>query len=318
MTASQAALDVVVDQRQALACGVLGLTLVAPDGTTLPAWRPGAHIDLLLSNDMVRQYSLCGNPENTSKWAIAVQLEDQGRGGSRWIHENLPVGSTIRVSPPRNLFELAPADEYVFIAGGIGITPITAMVRTVRKMGTSWRLLYGGRTRSTMAFRDEFADDERVSILPQDEHGLLDLDRVLLPVADRAPAVYACGPEPLLAAVEDCCARFGMKPPRVERFSPRPDVTAGAARSSFEVLLAQSGLTVTVPADKSILDVLEEQGQMVLSSCREGTCGSCETTLLHGDAQHLDSVQTEQERLEGNTIYICVSRARSQRLVLDL
>ncbi|MEQ0565474.1 PDR/VanB family oxidoreductase [Amycolatopsis sp. NEAU-NG30] len=304
-------LELLVTDKEKLADGVVRLTLRATGGGPLPPWEPGAHIDLVLPGDVVRQYSLCGSPEDTSAYQVAVLREPDGRGGSAYVHDELVAGQRVRVDGPRNHFALADAKRYLFIAGGIGITPILPMLDRATATGREWRLVYGGRTRASMAFTADLArHGDRVTVQPQDEHGLLDLP-ALLAAADEDTAVYCCGPEPLLAAVE------ALGPPdlHVERFTPKPD---NGARTAFEVELAASGRVLPVPADRSILEVAEEAGITVLSSCREGTCGTCETGVLGGLPDHRDSVLTEEERQESEVMMVCVSRSRSPRLVLDL
>ncbi len=256
-----------VAARHDVADGVVALELRDPSGADLPPWEPGAHIDLLLGPDLVRQYSLCGDPADRTTWRVAVLRELDGRGGSAFVHDAL--GASVQVRGPRNHFALEPAARYVFVAGGIGITPVLPMLRAADAAGADWRLVYGGRTAASMAFTDELPDG-RVELRPQDEHGLLDLDEILSDV-DGTTLVYCCGPGPLLDAVEARCPADRL---RVERFTPREQ---DGPTSSFEVELAQSGRTLTVPADRSVLDVLEDAGVDILSSCREGTCGTCET-----------------------------------------
>jgi ferredoxin-NADP reductase len=309
-------LEVMLDRKEVVADGVVRLTLRHPDGDALPAWEPGAHLDLLLGNDLVRQYSLCGDPADRSVLRVAVLREPNGRGGSGYVHDRLQAGDRLRIRGPRNNFGLVEANRYLFIAGGIGITPIVPMVAAAEQRGADWRLVYGGRTRASMAFRDELCRDygDRVSIWPQDETGLLDLES-LLSGPDQETAIYCCGPEPLLAAVETHCARWPRGALHVERFTPRPD--AGPS-GSFEVELARSGRTLVVPAGRSVLEVVEDAGVGVLSSCREGTCGTCETVVLGGTPDHRDSLLTEDEKAAGDTMMICVSRSSGARLVLDL
>jgi ferredoxin-NADP reductase len=307
-------LDLVVADKEEIADGVVRLTLRAPAGQPLPAWEPGAHVDLLLPGG-VRQYSLCGPPGDTSAYQVAVLREPDGRGGSAYVHDELGAGQPIQVDGPRNHFALVDAKRYLFVAGGIGITPILPMIDRVAEKGREWQLVYGGRTRSSMAFTEDLGRHEsRVTIRPQDEHGLLDLPALL---AEPQPdtAVYCCGPEPLLAAVEQHCAGWPEDALRVERFAPVAD---DGARTAFEVELAGSGRVLTVPADRSILEVVEESGLTVLSSCQEGTCGTCETGVLGGTPDHRDSVLSAAERREGDVMMICVSRSCSPRLVLDL
>ena len=304
--------------RDSAAEGVVVLGLRHPDGEQLPAWQPGAHIDLLLEPGLARQFSLCGDPADRRTWRIGVLRETAGRGGSRYVHDKLGPGSAVRVRGPRSHFRFAPAPRYLFIAGGIGITPILPMLPAAEAAGAAWTLVYGGRTRSSMAFVPELLAryGDRVQLRPQDETGLLDLDALLgQPRADTL--VYCCGPEPLLAAAEARCSVWPDGALRVERFAPRA-ADPGAARTAFEVELAQSGLTLTVAPDASILRTVEAAGVPVLSSCTEGTCGTCETAVLAGTPDHRDSVLTAAERDAAGVMMICVSRSLTPRLVLDL
>lgn len=315
-------LDLVVEKKESMAEGVVQLTLRSPDGAELPAWEPGAHIDLVLDDELTRQYSLCGDPAERSVLQIAVLREPDGRGGSAHVHDLLHVGDTVRVRGPRNHFPLRPASRYVFIAGGIGITPILPMIEQVEAAGAEWTLAYGGRTRGSMAFRDRLqrAYPSKVVIHPADETGLLDLAEILAdPGASAEDAlVYCCGPEPLLLAVEaQCAAAWPHGALNIERFAPRAGATDGP-REAFEVELTRSGLTLPVPAERSVLEVVEEAGVQVLTSCQEGTCGTCETAVLDGVPDHRDSVLTDDEQAANDTMMICVSRSCSARLVLDL
>ncbi|KUO09385.1 PDR/VanB family oxidoreductase [Streptomyces sp. DSM 15324] len=309
-----------VTARIRAADGVVALTLRHPDGGALPSWTPGAHIDVLLplgDGELVRQYSLCGYPAERDTWQIAVLREPAGRGGSAYVHEHLREGATVRVRGPRNTFPLRPAARHLFIAGGVGITPILPMVEAAEAAGADWRLLYGGRTRTSMAFLDRLtAHGDRVLVRPQDEHGLLDLT-AYLGAPEEGTLVHACGPEPLLRAVQERCAGWPPGTLGVERFAPVPTAEAGPAEA-FELELARSGLTLSVPPDRSVLETLEEAGVAVDFSCREGTCGTCETDVLGGTPDHRDSLLSEDERAAGDTMLICVSRSCGPRLVLDL
>ncbi|QIY74866.1 2Fe-2S iron-sulfur cluster-binding protein [Streptomyces sp. RLB1-33] len=305
--------ELVVDRREFVAAGVLSLTLRHPLGEELPAWEPGAHIDVVLGVGLERQYSLCGDPADGRAWRIAVLRDADGRGGSSYVHEQLGAGDKVRVRGPRNHFALAPAARYRFVAGGIGITPILPMLAAAEAAGTEWTLLYGGRTRDSMAFTGELERyGDRVTVAPQDECGLLELDSVLTGVPEGT-LVYCCGPGPLLDAVEARCPAGLL---RVERFQPKVQETG--ADGEFEVELARSGHTLTVPADVSVLDTVRGAGVEVLFSCTEGTCGTCETDVLEGTPDHRDSVLTDEEREAGETMLICVSRCLGKRLVLDL
>jgi ferredoxin-NADP reductase len=309
--------DVRVESKLQVADGVVALTLREIGGSPLPRWSPGAHVDLILEGVPTRQYSLCGDPADHHVWRLGILRDADGGGGSLFVHDRLRAGEVVRVRGPRNNFGLADSHRYLFIAGGIGITPILPMIAAAHSAGADWRLLYGGRCRASMAFLGQLARyGDRVTVAPQDETGLLDLDSLLgTPQPDTL--VYCCGPEPLLAAVEERCRAWPPRSLRVERFSARP-LTAPVRAGAFEVELARSGLTLTIPADRSILDAVEEAGAGVLSSCAEGTCGTCETGVLEGLPDHRDSVLTEEERRAGNCMMICVSRSCTERLVLDL
>jgi ferredoxin-NADP reductase len=313
--------DLVLERKETIADGVVRLTLRHPDGQLLPEWEPGAHVDLVLTGELTRQYSLCGDPKDRSVLQVAVLREEAGRGGSEHIHDVLAEEQRLRVRGPRNHFALAEAKRYLFIAGGIGITPILPMLSRVAELGRDWTLVYGGRTRSSMAFRTELETGYlgHVEIHPQDERGLLDLPVLLAEPGKDAEdtAVYCCGPEALLAAVELHCTDWPSEALHVERFAPKAGADDGP-REAFEVELKQTGTVLEVPLGRSILDVVRESGVDVLSSCEEGTCGTCETGVLAGVPDHRDSVLTSEEQAVGDAMMICVSRSCSPRLVLDL
>ncbi|MGH4035230.1 PDR/VanB family oxidoreductase [Actinomycetota bacterium Odt1-20B] len=298
-------LDLVVAARRQEAAEVVSLTLHRPDGAPLPAWEPGAHIDLLLEDGLERQYSLCGG--DARSWRIAVLREHDGRGGSAQVHDRLHPGSRVLARGPRNHFRLEPAPAYRFVAGGIGITPILPMLTVVEE----WTLLYGGRSRASMAFTGELAGRHPAGRI-QLQEGPLDVEPYL---AGLRPGelVYACGPEALLAAVEELVPPEAL---RTERFTASVDDPADDRE--FEVELARSGRMLTVPAGRSILATLREAGIEVLYSCTEGTCGTCETDVLEGEVDHRNSVLTAQERSRHDTLLVCVSRAKGERLTLDL
>ncbi|HVW42137.1 MAG TPA: PDR/VanB family oxidoreductase [Amycolatopsis sp.] len=297
------------------AAGVRSFRLARTDGEPLPHWEPGAHIDVTVADGTERQYSLCGDPAGDT-WQIAVLREEGGRGGSRHLHDNVRAGSALRVRGPRNHFPLVTAPGYLFIAGGIGITPLRPMIERVRASGVPWRLVYGGRTREGMAFAAELAALGPQAVLrPEAEHGLL-------PVAEEIEragpevAVYCCGPEPLLSAVESACRGLGRPEPHVERFTALP--LDDSETAAFEIELAGTGEVFLVGPDVSIMDVLEENGHPVDSSCQEGICGTCETGVLRGTPIHRDSVLTAADHARGDCMMVCVSRAAAgERLVLD-
>jgi cytochrome P450/ferredoxin-NADP reductase len=306
-----------VAAKAVVADGVATLSLREIEGQSFPPWEPGAHVDLIIDGVATRQYSLCGDPADQHLWRLGILRDPRGTGGSLYVHDQLRAGDIVRVRGPRNNFPLVPSPRYLFIAGGIGITPMLPMVRAAVAAGAEWELVYGGRQRSSMAFLDELARyGERVRAWPQDERGFLPLGELLgQPQPDTL--IYCCGPEPLLNAVEQACAGWPKGALHVERFVARP-LTEPVRTEAFEVHLAQSGLTLTVPTDRSILSMVEEAGVGVLSSCGEGTCGTCETPVLEGVPDHRDSVLDAEQREAGDCMMICVSRSATARLVLSL
>lgn len=310
------AISAIVDRRREIAEGIVELVFRAADDGDLPRWEPGAHVDIVLDDGEIRQYSLCGDPADHTTFTVAVLLEKEGRGGSRRIHEELRAGTSVELRGPRNHFPLHESQRYLFIAGGIGVTPLIPMMRAVEAAGAEWRFVYGGRSESTMGYVDDLRElGDRVTIWPEDVNGLIDLDG-LLGTATRETLVYSCGPEPLLAAVEERCQSWPQGTLNIERFTAIQIDTS--ADTGFEVELAQTGITVHVPEDRTILEVVNEAGIYVPTSCTEGTCGSCETPILDGTAEHRDVVLSPEEQDAQETMMICVSRASCPRLVLDL
>jgi ferredoxin-NADP reductase len=310
--------ELLVKQMTWEAEAVLSLLLVQPNRQPLHTWRPGAHVDLCLPNGLVRQYSLCGDPDDQSCYKLAVLREPASRGGSSAVHERLRPGDLVMVRGPRNNFEFVLAERYLFIAGGIGITPLLPMMTAAERSGAEWRVLYGGRRRASMAFVDEVSRyGGKAVVSPEDELGLLDLDSWLAE-PQLGAKVYCCGPEGLIRAVENLCRAWPKGSLQVERFAPKPgNVYAADSERGFEVHCHRSELTVQVARDCSILETLRAAGLDVPSSCEEGICGTCETRVLEGTPDHRDSILDDAERAENTTMMICVSRAISDRLVLD-
>ncbi|MEU8623090.1 PDR/VanB family oxidoreductase [Streptomyces sp. NPDC048623] len=302
---------VVVAARTEPAEGVVQLRL---EGAGLPAWRPGAHIDLVLPSGTVRQYSLCGDPGESGVYTVATRLIEAGqggRGGSREVHEQLHAGTEIEIRGPRNRFPLASAPSYVFVAGGIGITPVLPMVRAAEAAGADWRLLYCGRSRATMPYLDEverLGAGGRTTVVAEDTDGRPGLG--FLAELPAETEVYCCGPEGLMDAVGAAMPEGRL--PRLERFS--------AARTKggkpFEVELRRTGRTLAVAADQSVLSAVREAVPGVLHSCGQGFCGTCRQRVLEGEVDHRDELLTDAERAD--SMLICVSRCAGERLVLDL
>ncbi|SDJ38132.1 PDR/VanB family oxidoreductase [Streptomyces indicus] len=294
--------------------GVLSVELVHPDGKPLAPWSPGSHLDLHVGGH-IRQYSLCGDPADATRYRVAVLNEPSSRGGSRHVHTKLRPGQSVTVAGPRNHYALEPAGSYLFIAGGIGITPILAHARQAEREGIPYRLIHGGRSRASMAFGTELAalDGGEVTFVPQDEQGHIDLAAALAGLPADA-LVYCCGPAPLLDAVEAACPAGQL---RTERFAA-PIVERTGDDAAFEVEFRASGTTATVPAGLSILEAAERAGVQAASSCRDGICGTCETRVLAGTPDHRDFLLSDAEKESAETMMICVSRCSSDRLVLDL
>ncbi len=291
---------------------IVGVTLEHPAGEPLPAWEPGAHVDVQLVTRHERQYSLCGDPADTRSYRIAVLDEPLSRGGSRYIHTHLRVGSRVYVRPPRNLFELGDASSYLLLAAGIGITPILAMARHLAAKGADWRLVYAVRNPGDAAFADELAAfGDRVTVHASTEHGRLDLAALiggLRPGTD----VYSCGPAAFTDALQDAPLPDGCRL-HLERFEPKP--REFGPPEPFEVEVAGSGRVLQVPAERSMLGILKGAGFDPGGSCLRGVCGSCALQVLDGTPEHRDSLTTDDA---STTMYPCVSRARSPRLVVEL
>ncbi|MFE2233139.1 PDR/VanB family oxidoreductase [Streptomyces sp. NPDC059442] len=301
---------VLVTERTMPAEGVVQLRL---EGTGLPAWQPGAHLDLVLPSGLVRQYSLCGDPADTGTYTVATRLiEPGGRGGSREVHDQLHEGTEIEIRGPRNRFPLVDAPAYVFVAGGIGITPILPMLRAAEAAGADWRLLYCGRSRATMPYLDQVekqgAPGRRVTVVAEDESGLPELG--FLAGVPAETAVYCCGPDGLMDAVT--AALPEGRSPRLERFSP----AATTGGDAFEVELRRSGRTVTVAPEQSVLAAVRSALPGVPYSCEQGFCGTCQQRVVEGEIDHRDELLTDAERAD--SMLICVSRCAGGRLVLDL
>ncbi|OIK29418.1 PDR/VanB family oxidoreductase [Streptomyces malaysiense] len=301
-------LRLLLTAHETIADGVVQLRL---EGAELPRWTPGAHLDLVLPSGLVRQYSLCGDPEDTSSYTVATRLVEDGRGGSREVHERLAEGMELEVRGPRNRFPLAEARSYVFVAGGIGITPVLPMLRALPE-GAAWRLLYCGRTRASMPFLDEVRElaGDRLTLVARDEDGRPDLDALFASVAPGT-AVYCCGPEGLMEAVAERVPEGAAL--HLERFAPGAPADGDAA---FEVELRRSGRTVEVPADSTVLAAVRRELPGTVHSCEQGFCGTCRQRVLEGEVEHRDELLTDAERAD--SMLICVSRARGERLVLDL
>jgi vanillate O-demethylase ferredoxin subunit len=309
--------------------GILGIELRAHDGAQLPPFEPGAHIDVHLPGDVTRQYSLCNDAMDTGRYRLGVGQSSTSRGGSTFIHDKLRVGDLLTISEPRAQFRLSSeARRHRFIAGGIGITPVLSMIQWCARHELPWELHYCVRTRAHAAYLDELnslggrvhvhADNEATAPLPPGVAGMMsDLD--------AREHIYCCGPAGLVDAVVAHGKLGTISPQRIhfERFAaPASEAqereTPANANKSFAVVLAKRGLRCVVEPDESILESLERHGVRATFSCREGLCRSCEVALLSGEVDHRDYVLTDDEQMNNASLMICVSRARSSELVIDL
>ncbi|MFC9839146.1 PDR/VanB family oxidoreductase [Rhodococcus sp. NPDC127530] len=312
-------LHLIVDEVRRECDDVLTLSLIDSAGDDLPEWEAGAHIDIHLPGDMVRQYSLHSDPGDRSRYEVAILRDPNSRGGSQYIHDEINKGAALTTSHPRNNFPLESAEEYLFIAGGIGITPILPMMGAATSQQRPHRLIYAGRSRTNMAFADQLGDQDNVQLCVSGEGARMNVDDLLGAHLGPGVHIYSCGPHHLLDAVTARCAELGMaKQLHVEHFSGTVVVLDPDAEVAFEVELTRSGKTLTVAPDQTILDAVLACGIKAPNSCAEGVCGSCETTVFEGEVDHRDHILDEDEQAENDVMMICCSRARSGRLVLDL
>jgi phthalate 4,5-dioxygenase reductase component len=299
--------------------GIRSFELVQPDGSELPPFTAGSHVKVQTPNGLLRKYSLCNDPAERHRYVIAVKRDDAGQGGSLSMHTEVQLGQTLPTSVPDNAFPLVEnARSYVFIAGGIGITPVLSMIRSFGELPPApWKLYYLTRSPESTAFLQELKDPalKRNVVI---HHDLGDPERAydLWPVLEKPNAghVYCCGPKGLMESVRDMSGHWSRSNIHFESFNEGGGVKADDR--PFQVKLAKSGREFQVPVGKSILSVLREHGCNAASSCESGTCGTCRTALLEGEADHRDMVLYPEEM--ESQIMICVSRAKGERLVIDL
>ncbi len=307
-----------VTRNDKIADGIHLLEFRDPGGRSLPEFSAGAHIGIRVPNGLLRKYSLCNDPAERDRYQVAVKRESNGRGGSCSLIDDTKAGDELDVIAPVNDFGLPPrAQDFLFIAGGIGVTPFMAMIREIMAQGKRFRLFYCSRSPETTAFRDELGAPEfKDSVIIHYDQGdvsrSLDLRPILVERKNREH-LYCCGPRPLMEAVRAMTDHWSPTAVHFEAFSEAE--THKADDKSFKVKLARSGAVIEVPTDKTILEVLRERGLDVPSSCETGTCGTCRTKMLAGEADHRDLVLAEHERKD--TIMICVSRARTDEITID-
>jgi ferredoxin-NADP reductase len=298
---------------------VVALTFAASDGKPLPRWHPGAHIDVHLPSGLLRQYSLCGDPDAADSYRIAVRRIPDGGGGSIEMHE-LTIGDTVTTHGPRNAFPLtvpgygSPTQRYRFIVGGIGITPVLPMLALAQRLGVDWSMVYAGRNRDSLPFIDEVTRfGAKIRVRTDDESGLPTAAE-LLGDCPSGTAVYACGPAPMLTAIRAELAGRADVELHFERFAAPPVVDG----HEFSVTIASTGAEVRVGADETLLTALNRAGAHAPYSCQQGFCGTCRTRVLDGAVDHRDVLLTDPER-ENQMMLICISRAaEGGHLTLDL
>ena len=319
-------MEVLVRSITLLATETISVEFVASDEIELPAFEAGAHIDLLLPNGISRSYSLCNQPTDRHRYVIGVKKADPSRGASSYIHDRLRVGQRIEIGRPRNNFPLVRTSERsIFIAGGIGITPIWSMIQTLESEGRQWKLYYAARTAKDAAFLSELqalsvAHPGRVDIRFDHEPGvaMLDIEGIVNENKSTGVHFYACGPSPMLDAFEAATQSIPGANRHLERFSGDAKGASEGALTEYEAVLAKSGMTLRITSKKSLLDTLLDAGVNVDFSCMEGICGSCRVAVQEGLPDHRDHVLTEEERARNDTVLVCCCGSRTQRLVLDL
>lgn len=324
---SESLFDVLVQSAKCEAKGVLSFELCRPDGSDLPAFTAGSNIDFHLPNGIVRNYSLVNSQDERHRYVIAVALDANSRGGSRYIFEYQLVGQMLQISAPRNNFKLAEdAPRTVLIGGGIGITPLHSMVLRLQSLNKDWTLYYGARERACAAFREEFealaaTHPGRVHLNFDLEQGqMLDIARIVSETP-RDAHLYCCGPLPMLEAFKTATFSRPSDMVHLEYFAAPPTPPASIlppGLQPFTVVLAKSGKEFEIQPGQSILDVLLDNGVHAASSCRSGECGSCVVDVLEGEPRHRDYVLSENEKASNKVMTICVSGSRSKRLVIDL
>lgn len=300
--------------------GIISVELRPWGDTVFAPFEAGSHIDLHLPNGLVRSYSLLNSPSEQGRYVVGILRDRSSRGGSRYVHEQLRVGTQLTISQPRNNFVLDPrASHSVLVAGGIGITPIYCMFHQLLALGRSAELIYCARSRAEAALLEDIAGlGAKVVYHFNDEKGGQPDMASYLAGRPADTHFYCCGPTPMLDAFEETCERLGYPHAHIERFTAAEIAPSEDAQDSYSVELSKSGKTVNVEPGLNLLDVLLEAGCDIEYSCREGVCGSCETRVLDGDVDHRDGVLTKAERAANKSMMVCVSGCKSRRLVLDL
>ncbi|GAA0683408.1 cytochrome P450/oxidoreductase [Marinobacterium maritimum] len=311
--------EVVIDQIRHEADNVIGITLKNQDGSDFPKWSPGAHIDLMVG-EFTRKYSLCGYNDTPNTLDVAVLREENGRGGSRYIHDTLKQGDTLKIKGPKNNFRLdEKAERYILIAGGIGITPILTMADRLAGLGKDYCIHYAGSTRSSMAFLNRLEQDHagRCELYPKSEDRRADL-KTLVSAADATTRIYVCGPDRMIETLEELCEHLPEDVLHFEHFAAKTESYDTSQDKAFELVLANSGMVVTVEPGQTALNALKAAGVEVESDCEEGLCGNCEVEVLEGEIDHRDNVLARSEKSENKRMVTCCSRAKTHSVKVAL
>ncbi|MFC5473619.1 PDR/VanB family oxidoreductase [Paraherbaspirillum soli] len=321
---TQSMLTVVVKKKTTVAQGICAIELVDPAHNNLPIFTAGSHIDVHISDGLVRQYSLCNSPEERHRYLLGILRDERSRGGSQAIHDRVREGDLITISKPKNLFALAEnTSKALLFAGGIGITPILSMAEQLALSRTDFEMHYCTRSRNRTAFLDRISNSDfshQVHCHFDDEspEQYIDLEHTL-----RSPQpgvhVYVCGPKPFIDAVMNTAKRQGWDAANLHTEYFSAEIAAGSsADAGFEIQIASTGKIYAVAANETIVTALGKHGIAIATSCEQGICGTCLTTVVDGIPDHRDQFLTEQERCANNQVIACCSRAKSKLLVLDL
>lgn len=317
----QQTLELVIASREEQADGIIVLDLVAPDGGPLPAFEAGAHVDVHIAPELIRPYSLCGSPADRTRYRLGILRERASRGGSHTIHERFVAGQRVRVGLPRNQFHLiAGVDRSLLLAGGIGVTPMLSMAHHLQATGQEFDFHYCARSRGSAAFLPElraaeFRDRVRLHFDDEPEEQRLQMARDL-PPPSTGIAIYVCGPTGFMEWVIGEARRLGYREEQIHREYFSAEVNS--AGDTFEVVLAKSGRSVTVPSGTTIVKALAGIGVTVEVSCEQGVCGTCLCEVLEGEPDHRDSYLTPEEKEANDQMTLCCSRSKTPRLVIDL
>ena len=315
-------IDVIVKNRKEEVKDIISFELVEKDGGKLPPFTAGAHIDIYLKSGLTRQYSICNNPNDANFYKVAILKESASRGGSIEIHDTIKNEDILQISEPRNLFELEPnAKKYLLFAAGIGITPILSMAEYLADKGADFQIHYSAKSKNSASFADQLSSSKLGDFTKfyfSDENNRLDIQKELESI-DSDAHIYVCGSNRYIDNILEVYSKLNLPESQIHRefFSSSVEVDE-SKDAEFEVELKNSGKIYTIPSDRTIFEVLDENGVEITVSCEQGVCGSCMTKVIDGIPEHRDSFLLDSEKKANNIITPCCSRAKSEKLILDL